>query len=76
MLLQIGFRYALNAPLTWTEELARYLYVWACYLGAAVALRRRSHIAITLVADDCDRASRASRAWARRPWAWSSCSRS
>jgi TRAP-type C4-dicarboxylate transport system permease small subunit len=51
MILQIGFRYALNAPLTWTEELARYLYVWACYLGAAVALRRRSHIAITLLAD-------------------------
>jgi TRAP-type C4-dicarboxylate transport system permease small subunit len=51
MILQIGFRYVLDAPLTWTEELARYLYVWACYLGAAVALRRRSHIAITLVAD-------------------------
>lgn len=49
MLLQIGFRYLLNAPLVWTEELARYLYVWACYLGAAVALRRGNHIVIALV---------------------------
>lgn len=49
MLLQIAFRYLLNAPLVWTEELARYLYIWACYLGAAVALRRGNHIVITLV---------------------------
>ena len=49
MILQIAFRYVLNAPLVWTEEAARYLYIWACYLGAAVALRRGNHIAITLV---------------------------
>jgi len=48
MLLQIAFRYVLNAPLVWTEEAARYLYIWACYLGAAVALRRGNHIVITL----------------------------
>ena len=49
MLLQIAFRYVLNAPLVWTEEAARYLYIWACYLGAAVALRRGNHIVIALV---------------------------
>jgi TRAP-type C4-dicarboxylate transport system permease small subunit len=49
LILQIAFRYVLNAPLVWTEELARYLYIWACYLGAAVALRRGNHIVITLV---------------------------
>jgi TRAP-type C4-dicarboxylate transport system permease small subunit len=49
LILQIAFRYVLNAPLVWTEELARYLYIWACYLGAAVALRRGNHIAIALV---------------------------
>lgn len=51
MLLQVAFRYLLNQPLTWTEELARYLYIWACYLGAAVALRRGHHIVIGLVHD-------------------------
>jgi TRAP-type C4-dicarboxylate transport system permease small subunit len=49
MLLQIVFRYVLNAPLVWTEEAARYLYIWACYLGAAIALRRGNHIVIALV---------------------------
>lgn len=49
LILQITFRYLLNAPLVWTEELARYLYIWACYLGAAVALRRGNHIVIALV---------------------------
>ena len=51
MILQVGFRYALNSPLTWTEELARILYIWACYLGAPVALRRGNHVTIVFVAD-------------------------
>lgn len=51
MVLQIAFRYALNAPLVWTEELARYLYIWACWLGAPIALRRGTHIAIAVVAE-------------------------
>lgn len=51
MLLQIVFRYVLSSPLVWTEELARYLYIWACYLGAPVALRRGNHIVITVVVD-------------------------
>jgi TRAP-type C4-dicarboxylate transport system permease small subunit len=51
MIAQILFRYVFNAPLVWTEELARYLYVWACWLGAAVALRRGNHIVVALVTD-------------------------
>jgi TRAP-type C4-dicarboxylate transport system permease small subunit len=51
MVLQVAFRYVLNAPLTWTEELARYLYIWACWLGAPVALRRGNHIAVAFVSD-------------------------
>jgi len=49
MVLQVTFRYALNTPLTWTEEMARYLYIWACYLGAPVALRRGNHVTIVFV---------------------------
>jgi len=55
MVLQVVFRYVLNAPLTWTEELARYLYIWACWLGAPVALRRGNHIAIAFVSDRVSR---------------------
>lgn len=50
MVLQVTFRYVLNSPLTWTEELARYLFIWACFLGAPVATRRGSHVTIAFVA--------------------------
>jgi TRAP-type C4-dicarboxylate transport system permease small subunit len=51
MVLQVTFRYVLSTPLTWTEELARYLYIWACFLGAPVALRRGNHVTIAFVAE-------------------------
>jgi TRAP-type C4-dicarboxylate transport system permease small subunit len=49
MVLQVAFRYILATPLTWTEELARYLYIWACWVGAPVAMRRGNHIVIAFV---------------------------
>jgi TRAP-type C4-dicarboxylate transport system permease small subunit len=49
MVLQVAFRYVLATPLTWTEELARYLYIWACWLGAPIAMRRGNHIVIAFV---------------------------
>lgn len=51
MMLQIFFRYVFSAPLTWTEELARYLYIWACWLGAPVAMRRGNHVVITVLSE-------------------------
>lgn len=49
MLLQIFFRYVLNSPLVWTEELCRYMFIWICFLGWTIALRRKSHIRISFV---------------------------
>jgi TRAP-type C4-dicarboxylate transport system permease small subunit len=40
------FRYFLNLPLTWTEELASLLFAWLTFVGAFVGFRTRSHIAI------------------------------
>ncbi len=51
MVLQIFFRYVLSTPLTWTEELARYLYIWACWCGAPVAMRRGNHVVITVLSE-------------------------
>jgi TRAP-type C4-dicarboxylate transport system permease small subunit len=47
VLLQVIFRYLLHLPLFWTEECARYCLVWASLLGAAIALKRGEHIALT-----------------------------
>ncbi|CAG0949733.1 Sialic acid TRAP transporter permease protein SiaT [Burkholderiales bacterium] len=43
---QVVFRYFLGDPLVWSDELARYLFVWASFLGWIVAARRRSHLRI------------------------------
>jgi TRAP-type C4-dicarboxylate transport system permease small subunit len=42
--LQFFTRYALNNPLAWTEEIARYLLVCVAFLGGGLAVRRYSHI--------------------------------
>ena len=46
---QVVFRYVFNAPLTWSEELARYLFIWCAFLGWTIASRRGSHLAMTFV---------------------------
>ncbi len=40
------FRYVLDSPLTWTEELASLLFAWITFVGAYLGFRTRSHIAI------------------------------
>jgi TRAP-type C4-dicarboxylate transport system permease small subunit len=51
LVLQVVSRYALGLPLAWTEELARYCFVWAVFVGASQVMRYREHIAITLVTE-------------------------
>ena len=41
--LQVIYRYVLTQPLHWSEELARYLFVWLSVLGAAHGLQKRGH---------------------------------
>jgi TRAP-type C4-dicarboxylate transport system permease small subunit len=49
--IQVIFRYFLNAPIFWTEELVRYLMIWIVYLGASIGLNRGSHIGFTYVTE-------------------------
>ncbi len=46
MLLGVFFRYALNDSLSWSDELALVLFVWATFLSIATAYRHRRHISI------------------------------
>jgi len=41
--LQVIYRYVLTRPLYWSEELARYLFVWISILGAALGVQKRGH---------------------------------
>ncbi len=42
-------RYVFNNSLTASEELARYAFVWASFLGAVFALNEGGHIGVDLV---------------------------
>jgi TRAP-type C4-dicarboxylate transport system permease small subunit len=44
--LQIFMRYVLNMPLIWSEEMARYLFVWATFIGAGYGVRNKIHICV------------------------------
>jgi TRAP-type C4-dicarboxylate transport system permease small subunit len=43
---QVFWRYALNAPLIWSEEAARYLFVWVALVGAGLAMHQGGHYAL------------------------------
>lgn len=47
--LQVFTRYVLNAPLSWTEEAARMLFTWIVFIGAALIVKRSSHISIDIL---------------------------
>ena len=49
--LQVFFRFVLNNSLTWTEELARYCFVWMHMIGASLLIETRGHATVTVVLD-------------------------
>ncbi|MHB8916733.1 MAG: TRAP transporter small permease [Desulfocucumaceae bacterium] len=49
VLLQVFFRYVLNSPLSWPEELTIYLMAWMAFVGSAVAVKSSEHIGVDLL---------------------------
>jgi len=47
--LQVFTRYITGNPLIWTEELARYLFVWIALIGGGAAVRTRSHFGLDIL---------------------------
>ncbi len=56
--LQVFFRFALNAPLPWPEEVSRLLLVWLTYIGALVLPELRLHVTVGILYDRMPRAGR------------------
>lgn len=48
---QVFWRYVLHDPLTWSEEAARLVFIYVTFLAAALALRRRRMLRITVLVD-------------------------
>jgi TRAP-type C4-dicarboxylate transport system permease small subunit len=46
---QVVMRYVFHNSLSWSEELARYIFVWQLWLGVSYAAKNQSHIRITVI---------------------------
>jgi TRAP-type C4-dicarboxylate transport system permease small subunit len=51
VLLQVGCRYILNTPLSWTDETSRFLMIYMTYLCLPIVYLRDQNIAMTFVTD-------------------------
>ena len=49
IVLQVFFRYVLNNSLSWSEELARYLFIWMIYIGISYGVKLDKHICVDAV---------------------------
>lgn len=56
--LQVVFRYVFSAPLPWSEEAARYCFVWIVFLGAALGLERGVHLGVDLLVNRMPKTAR------------------
>src|SRR5215213_5279139 len=63
-LASVWWRYVLNAPLAWPEQVSRILFVWISFVGAAVLYRERLHVAIDMFMAPLPRAARSAVGWA------------
>jgi len=48
-MLQVFCRYVLKISLSFTEELARFLFIWVTFLGTAMALKKNQHVCMELL---------------------------
>jgi len=47
--IQVLFRYVFHSSLSWSEELARYMFLWLATLTSAYAFKTGSHFALRFV---------------------------
>ncbi len=51
VIIGVFFRYVLGDALSWTEEMARYVMIWMCFLAASILVREDGHIGISVLRD-------------------------
>lgn len=47
--IQVFNRYVLQSSLDWSEELARYLFIWSVYVGCSYATQMDRHLEVTII---------------------------
>ena len=49
MTLHVFFRYVMRAPLTWSEEATRYMFIWFVFIGISYGIRNNTHIRVNII---------------------------
>ncbi|WP_282939137.1 TRAP transporter small permease [Paenibacillus sp. RC67] len=49
MIVAVFYRYVLSSPIFWADELSLYLFCWATFLGACLAVKRSDMAAVTFL---------------------------
>ena len=49
--MQVVMRYLFQNSLSWSEELARYVFLWQIWLGASYAVKEQRHLRIEIIKD-------------------------
>lgn len=44
--IQVFMRYVMKASLSWSEEIARYMFIWMVYIGISYGVKQSKHIKI------------------------------
>ena len=52
-ILQVFMRYVAGDPLPWTEEAARYCFIWLIFVGMVLALNKGTHASVDILASLC-----------------------
>ncbi len=47
--LQVIMRYVFDASLSWSEELARYCFIWLVYIGISYGVKKQRHIKVDVL---------------------------
>lgn len=45
----VVLRYAFNSGITWSEEMARFLFIWLVFIGAIMALKENLHLGVEML---------------------------
>jgi TRAP-type C4-dicarboxylate transport system permease small subunit len=48
---QVVMRYVVGRSLSWSEELARFIFMWLSWVGASYAVKERSHFRVEMFAN-------------------------
>lgn len=46
---QVLSRHLIKIPMVWTEEIARFSFIWCAFLGASLAVKNKTHFAVELL---------------------------